>query len=45
MLAQRAQAEQRGVKRDEYETEHGVAVQLWDTGCEVAKVFAETGSV
>jgi hypothetical protein len=45
MIAQRAQAQRQQAKRDSYVGDHGHAVQVWDEGCEVAKIFGEAGSV
>lgn len=45
MLAQRARAIEHKVKRDLYAQQNGAAVEIWDTGCEVGKLFAEAGDV
>jgi len=45
MIAQRAQAQRQQAKRDSYIGDHGPAVQVWDKGCQVAKIFGDAGSM
>ncbi|KAH8084715.1 glycoside hydrolase superfamily [Filobasidium floriforme] len=45
MLAQRARAHEHRIKRDSYVRHHDDAVEVWDAGCEIGKLFAEAGHV
>lgn len=45
MLAQRARAHEHRIKRESYVRHHDDAVEVWDAGCEIGKLFAEAGHV